>query len=172
MDVNLTVGGTNTFDVPPGKSAKAYEFTLPAGGRLLGVGGHMHDYGTRVRLEDAETGKVLTEVKAERTPDGKLVKVGRKLFGVSGKGLRLKANRRYRVIGEYDNPTGELRVKGAMASMVGLFVPDNMKDWPSIDPRDPVYRRDIASLEVRGARAGSTGGMQHRHGGSGHEGNQ
>ena len=172
MDVNLTVGGTNTFDVPPGKSAKAYEFTLPTGGRLLGVGGHMHDYGSRVRLEDAETGKVLTEVAAKRTPEGKLVKVSRKLFGVSGKGLKLKANHRYRVVGEYDNPTGEVRVKGAMASMVGLFVPDKMKDWPSIDPRDPVYRRDLASLEVRGAASGSMPGMQHRHSGSGHQGNQ
>jgi hypothetical protein len=39
MDVNLTVGGTNTFDVPPGHSSKAYDFTLPVSGRLLGVGG-------------------------------------------------------------------------------------------------------------------------------------
>ncbi len=115
MDVNLTVGGSNTFDVPPGKSTKAHEFTLPVGGRLLGVGGHLHDYGSGVRLEDAETGKVLTRVNAERDAKGKLVKVSRKLFGVSGEGLRLKAKHRYRVVGEYDNPTGELRVKGAMA---------------------------------------------------------
>ena len=151
MDVNLTVGGQNTFDVPPGKSTKAYEFALPVGGRLLGVGGHMHDYGTRVWLEDVETGKVLTQVKAERDKDGKLVKMSRKLFGVSGDGLRLKPRRRYRVVGEYDNPTGEMRTHGAMASMVGLFVPDDMRRWPSIDPRDPTYRRDLASLEVRGA---------------------
>jgi hypothetical protein len=157
MDVNLTVGGTNTFDVPPGKSTKAYEFTLPVGGRLLGVGGHMHDYGSGVRLEDAETGKVLTRVKAERDAEGKLVKVSRKLFGVSGEGLRLKAKRRYRVVGEYDNPTGELRVKGAMASMVGLFVPDDMKRWPVVDPRDATYQRDLASLEVRGAAPASHG---------------
>ena len=26
----------------------------------------MHDYGTRVRLEDAETGKVMTQVMAKR----------------------------------------------------------------------------------------------------------
>jgi hypothetical protein len=167
MDVNLTVGGTNTFDVPPGKSTKAYEFTLPTGGRLLGVGGHMHDYGSRVRLEDAETGKVLTQVTAERAPDGKLIKVTRKLFGVSGKGLRLKVNHRYRVVGEYDNPTGEVRVKGAMASMVGLFVPDDMKRWPSIDPRDPTYQRDIASLQLRGA---GTRSMPHGRSNSGHEG--
>ncbi|HEU5305095.1 MAG TPA: hypothetical protein VFU40_10665 [Gemmatimonadales bacterium] len=161
MDVNLTVGGTNTFDVPPGKSAKSYEFSLPVGGRLLGVGGHMHDYGTRVRLEDVESGKVLTQVLARRDSAGKLVKVGRKLFGVSGEGLRLKKNRRYRVVGEYDNPTGQTLYKGAMASMVGLFVPDDMKRWPAIDPRDPTYRRDLASLEVRGTDAS---GMHH-HGG-------
>lgn len=167
MDVNLNVGGTNTFDVPTGKSIKAYEFTLPVGGRLLAVGGHMHDYGTKVRLEDAETGKVLTQVVAERAPDGKLVKMSRKVFGVSGKGLRLKTKHRYRVVGEYDNPTGEIRVKGAMASMVGLFVPDDMKRWPAIDPRDPVYRRDMASLETRGSGTGSRTGMPHDHGGSG-----
>src|SRR5215210_2507754 len=68
MDVNLTVGGTNTYDIPPGKSSKTYEFTLPTGGRLLGIGGHMHDYGSRVRLEDTGTGKVLTQVVAKRTP--------------------------------------------------------------------------------------------------------
>jgi hypothetical protein len=164
MDVNLTVGGSNTFDVPPGHSTKAHEFTLPVGGRLLGVGGHMHDYGTRVRLEDAETGKVLTQVVAERAPDGKVLKVSRKLFGVSGEGLKLKANHPYRVVGEYDNPTGETRVKGAMAHMVGLFVPDDMKRWPAINPQDPTYQRDLASLQVRGDH-GSMPGMQHEHGG-------
>jgi hypothetical protein len=170
MDVNLTVGGHNTFDVPPGKSSKAYEFTLPVGGRLLAVGGHMHDYGSRVRLVDAETGKVLTQVTAERDAKGKLVKMSRKLFGVSGSGLRLKAKHRYRVVGEYDNPTGKLRVKGAMASMVGLFVPDDMTRWPVADPQDPTYQRDLASLEDRGAPGGSMEGNPqmegHHHGGS------
>jgi len=153
MDVNLTVGGTNTFDVPPGISTRAYEFTLPVSGRLLGVGGHMHDYGRWVRLEDAATGKVLAQVVAERGPDGKLVKMSRKLFGVTGEGLKLKANHRYRVVGEYDNPTGETRVKGAMAHMVGLFVPNDIEHWPAVDPQDPTYQRDLASLQGRGAHA-------------------
>jgi hypothetical protein len=169
MDVNLTVGGTNTFDVPPGKSSKTHEFTLPVGGRLLAVGGHMHDYGRRVRLEDAESGKVLTEVVAERAPDGKLVKVSREIFGVSGQGLRLKAGHRYRVIGEYDNPTGQVRVKGAMASMVGLFVPDNIKRWPAINPRDATYQRDLASLRGRGVAGGDMSEMHHEHMGAGNQ---
>lgn len=160
MDVNLTVGGSNTFDVPPGKSSKAYEFTLPVGGRLLGVGGHMHDYGVGVRLEDAETGKVITRIVATRDTNGKLLKVSRKLYGVSGDGLKLKADHKYRVVGEYDNPTGETLIKGAMAHMVGLFVPDDMSKWPEIDPKDPTYQRDLASLQVRGEVDGGHEGMK------------
>lgn len=165
FDVNLTVGGSNTFDVPPGKSEKAHQFTLPVGGRLLGVGGHLHDYGVRVRLEDAESGKVITTVAATRDSAGKVRNVARRLFGVSGEGLRLKANHPYRVIGEYDNPTGETLVKGAMASMVGLFVPDDLSKWPEIDPQNADFQRDMASLQVRGD------GTQEAHGGGHGRGN-
>jgi hypothetical protein len=148
MDANLTIGGTNTFDVPPGASSKAYEFTLPVGGKLLAVGGHLHDYGTSVRLEDAESGKVLTTVLATRTPEGKVLKVGRRLFGVTGAGLTLKANHRYRVVGSYQNPTGKLIPQGAMAHMVGLFVPDDMARWPAINPDDSTFQKDMAALKA------------------------
>jgi hypothetical protein len=87
-------------------------------------------------------------------------KVSRKLYGVTGEGLKLKANHRYRVVGEYDNPTGKTLVKGAMAHMVGLFVPDDMSKWPAIDPSDPTYQRDLASLEVRGG-VNEMEGMHH-----------
>ena len=146
----------------PGKSEKAYEFTLPVGGRLLGVGGHLHDYGVGVRLEDAETGKVLTRVEATRDSAGKVRKVSRELFAVRGDGLKLEANHRYRVVGVYDNPTGETLVKGAMAHMSGLFTPDDMSKWPKIDETDPDYQRDLASLQVRG-----TGNASAEHGGNG-----
>jgi hypothetical protein len=161
MDVNLTVGASNMFDAPPGKSTKAYEFTLPVGGRLLGVGGHLHDYGSLVRLEDAETGKVLARVTAKRDSTGRVLGVSRKLFGVSGEGLKLEAGHRYRVVGVYDNPTNKTEV-GVMAHMVGLFVPDDMSQWPKVDPSDPTLRKDLASLKVPGY-GDAGGGMQHMH---------
>ncbi len=165
MDVNLTVGGSNTFDVPPGRSEKAYEFTLPVGGRLLGVGGHLHDYGSLVKLIDVKSGKELTRVTAERDSAGKVLGVSRKLFGVSGDGLKLKANHRYRVVGVYDNPTGALRRLAAMAHMVGLFVPDDMSKWPAVDKADPTMRRDLASLQVPGYEdaLSPSGGAGHDH---------
>ena len=152
FDANLTVGGSNTFDAPPGRSEKAYEFTLPVGGRLLGVGGHMHDYGARVRLMDVESGKEVTDVAAELDSTGRITGVERHLFGIWGDGLKLKANHRYRLVGEYHNPTGK-PLSRVMAHMVGLFVPDDMSKWPRIDPADPGYQRDLASLQVTGEEA-------------------
>ena len=107
MDVNLTVGGSNTFDVPPGKSSKAYEFTLPVGGRLLGVGGHMHDYGVGVRLEDVETGKVITRVVATRDSDGQADQDEPEALRRERRRAQAQGQSPYRVVGEYDNPTGE-----------------------------------------------------------------
>ncbi|NNG16934.1 MAG: hypothetical protein HKM89_10675 [Gemmatimonadales bacterium] len=150
MDVNLEVGGTNTFDVLPGRTEKSYEFSVPVSGRLLGISGHLHDYGVAVRLEDAETGKIITQVDGQRLPDGKVTGVERKLFGVLGRGLKLRADKRYRVVGIYDNPTGETIRLGAMAEIVGLYVPDDMAQWPEVDLNDPTFQRDLVSLAEMG----------------------
>jgi hypothetical protein len=150
MDVNLTVGGTNTFDVGPGRTTHEFEFTLPVDGRLLGVSGHLHNYGRVIRLEDVESGKVLTKVEPTVDSAGNVIKMGRELFGIRGSGLRLRAGRRYRVVAEYDNPTGTTLHNGGMAHMVGLFAPDDVKKWPAIDPADATYQMDLMSLEMRG----------------------
>ncbi len=170
MDVNLTVGGSNSFDVPPGRSEKGYEFTLPLGGRLIGYSGHLHDYGVGVRLEDVETGKVVARVTATRDREGKVSRVSRSLPGIRGAGVRLKANHRYRVVGTYDNPTGATLVNGAMAHIAALFAPDNVKAWPAVDLADPTFQTDLASLELRGA--GGDGMDGHDHGAHDHADHQ
>ena len=76
--------------------------------------------------------------------------MSRKLFGVTGDGLKLKGDHRYRVVGEYENPTGQTLIRGAMAHMSGLFAPDDLSDWPKIDASNPAYRRDLVSLQVNG----------------------
>jgi len=152
MDVNLTVGKGNTYDIPAGRSEKSWEFTPPVSGRLLGVGGHMHDYGVAVRLEDAESGKVLSQITSTRTPEGKVTRIGRRLFGVTGQGLLLKAGHKYRVVGVYDNPTGQAIVQGAMAHMVGLFAPSDYSKWPALDLTDESLQDDLAYLSEMGMK--------------------
>lgn len=150
FDVNLTVGGANEFDIPPGRSERAHEFVVPTEGRILGVSGHMHQYGKEVRLEDAVSGKVLARVASVQRPDGSVRKMERHLFGVAGDGLKLKAGKRYRVIAVYDNPTSETLIKGAMGSMVGIFAPSDVRRWPAIEPDDTTFQRDLRFLARRG----------------------
>ncbi|MEP6590721.1 MAG: hypothetical protein ABJC19_06020 [Gemmatimonadota bacterium] len=160
-DVNLTVGGEDAFDVRPGHSEKAFEFTVPVGGRLLAFGGHMHDYGTSVRLEDVAAGKVIAKVTATRTAAGLVTSVSRSLPGAAGNGIQLKSGVRYRVVGVYDNPTGKLLVDGGMAHMVGLFAPDDMARWPALDRADKGTIADLADLTRMGKGASMHEGMGH-----------
>ena len=149
MDVNLTVGASNTFDVPAGRSEKAWEFTMPTSGRMLGFSGHLHDYGSSVRLEDVESGKVIATIKATRASDGKILKISRSLPGVSGDGIALKGGKVYRVVAVYDNPTGET-VAAAMGHMSGIFAPDDMGAWPVLDLSNTTLQDDLASLDEIG----------------------
>lgn len=145
-DVNCIIGGTSAWDLPPGKSEKRAEFTMPLGGAMLAIGGHMHDYAVSVRLEDAENGKTLVKLKTTRTADGHLVTLGQRVFGFHEEALPLLAHHRYRIVAEYFNPTGHVLRQGGMASMAGAFLPDDVREWPKLDLLNADVKRDIASV--------------------------
>lgn len=143
VDVNSNPGRPDSYEVPVGGGTRVSEFTVPISGRLLGAGGHLHDHARELRLEDVGSGKVLARVRAIRGPDGKVTGVGRSLFGVRGRGVRLVAGRPYRLVARYDNPTGE-PLHGVMGVFGGLFAPDRPEAWPAIDKANPDYLRDLA----------------------------
>ncbi|HEX5438383.1 MAG TPA: hypothetical protein VFW98_14610 [Gemmatimonadaceae bacterium] len=150
-DVNYKYGADNAFDLPPGHSVWQHDFTQPIGGLLLGIGGHLHDYGVSVSLEDAETGDTLVTLDAQKDSTGHVTGVGRKLFPI--RGLRLKAGHRYRIVGVYDNPLPDTIKLGAMAHMVGVFAPDDPSQWPAIDRDDANFQKDVAGIPPLGATA-------------------
>ncbi|MEP7067562.1 MAG: hypothetical protein ABI889_16115 [Gemmatimonadota bacterium] len=146
VDVNNHIGGVTTFDVAPGKSSRAYEFEFPLSGRLIGIGGHLHDYGAAVRLEDAETGKVLVRLKSDRDKNGEISKVGRFIWGFHEEALPIEAHHKYRVVAEYDNPTGKAISQGGMGHINGVFSPNDMAEWPVLDVANADIKRDIETL--------------------------
>lgn len=152
LDVNFRPGEVNTFDVPPGRHERSAEVVFPISGRLLAISGHLHDQGESVRLEDAETGRVLIRVAARRDQDGRVSGVARRLLALWGPGLRVEARRRYRVVGVYNNITADT-ARHAMAELVGIFAPDDMRQWPAVDRSDPTYLQDLARYGARGNRA-------------------
>src|SRR5260370_510619 len=141
VDVRFAVA-RNTFPVPPGRHEWAADFELPVGGHLLIAGGHLHNYGVSVRLEDAATGRRILTIEARRDSSGRLLGMPRKLLALRGEGLRLKAGRRYRIVAVYDNPTADT-IPGAMGIIGGLFAPDDPRRWPAIDVSNAAYRRGL-----------------------------
>lgn len=143
VDVNNHPGLPDSYDVPPGGSSKSYEFTVPVSGRLLGAGGHMHDNGVEMRLEDVRTGKVLARVHTLHNAAGAVIGVSRQLLAVKGRGPHLIAGRPYRMVSVYENKTNE-PIHGVMGVLGGLFAPDDMRRWPKVDKTSKDYLMDIA----------------------------
>lgn len=153
VDTNNHIGGKTSFDLPPGRSLHSYEFELPVGGSLLAASGHLHDYGRELRIEEARSGRVLTRLRPETDREGHVLaveqKIYRRFFKLIDARIPLAAGVRYRVVGEYENPTGVEIPDGGMAHVVGLFVPDRPEAWPALDPTDASYRLDRGALPPR-----------------------
>lgn len=156
VDVNNHIGGVTTFDIPPGRSTRTFDFEFPLSGRLIGIGGHLHDYGAAMRFEDAETGKVLVRLKSDRDKNGEISKVGRFIWGFHEEALPIEAHHKYRVVAEYENPTGKTIPQGGMGHINGVFSPDDMAEWPVLDLANADVQRDIQTLpsytEMRASR--------------------
>jgi hypothetical protein len=145
FDAHPVIGGLSTFDLAPGRSTTSAEFTVPVAGHLRHLGGHLHDFGVELRLEDAETNKVLSRLRADRAEDGTVRDVDRTRFFFKRNGLPLIANHRYRVVAVYENPRCST-VTGAMGILVGVFAPDDVAQWPVVDVTNASYKTDLAWL--------------------------
>jgi hypothetical protein len=150
FDVGFQAGSSDAFDLDTGRTVHQAEFVVPLDGRLLALGGHLHDYGESVQLVEVASGRVLITLKPKLDSAGRVVGMPRKLFGVAGAGLRLRVGTRYRVVAVYHNPTGVPIVNGGMALLAGIFAPADPRRWPPLDRSDPVFIADAAGLDRLG----------------------
>jgi hypothetical protein len=141
-DVNIHPGYGDAFDLPPGGGSKSSVFTMEVSGRLLAVGGHLHDYGKELRLEDVATGRVLAQINAERTPAGAVRGVSHGFYGIVGRGPHLLAGRQYRLVAVYQGSPSD-SIRGAMGLMGGIIAPDDYRKWPQLDRTNPDYLIDL-----------------------------
>src|SRR5690606_16839588 len=104
VDVGFRPGESPAYDLPPGPSERAFEFTMPLAGRLLAVGGHLHDYGEEIVLEDGN-GKPVFRLESALDSAGRLLGIPVRYFGVFGRGRALEEGHRYRLRVRYHNRT-------------------------------------------------------------------
>jgi hypothetical protein len=142
MDVKSC--GDSSYDLPAGKSEKTGTVTVKYDGVLLGVGGHMHDYGKEIVLQDVSRKETVATLGAKTDDRGHLEAVPVKLFVQEG-GYKFAAGDVLRVSATYDNPTGKLLRDGAMGIAVGYFVAADDSQMAAL-LRSPKPAHDMAGM--------------------------
>ena len=164
LDVGFPVGD-KSFDLPPGRSERSYEGAPAVAGSIAAIGGHLHEYGVSIELDDATTGEVIWRAEPVRDEKSDVVSmpIGR-LYGLTHIGAHIVPEHRYRVRVVYDNPTGRTLPEGGMGVVAGLFVPDDDTPWPSISPTDSLYQEDLRHfLRLHGMWLEARRRMAHMH---------
>ena len=115
--------GHSGYDLKPGPSTRTGEIAVKYSGALLGVGGHMHDYGQRLVLENETRKEEVAALDAKLDPSGRILSMPMKTFFEVG-GYRIHRGEKFQISASYDNPTGKELKDGAMGIVVGYFVPD------------------------------------------------
>lgn len=164
MDVVDPIGKEVDFDLPAGNSTFTADHPLVTSGRIIGIGGHGHDYLSGLALQEVTGDRVrdVARLRTTRDSTGRLLGIEQKLPGIRGRGIPMRAGNTYRVTGSYENPTGQLLVKGAMIHIILLYAVDDMRTWPAADPDDAGWRKDLEWMEERGSARGE-GGAEHHH---------
>lgn len=149
MDV-MPTGTQRAWDLPPGRSHRSWEGRPAVAVRMLGIGGHLHRYGTALRLEDVTAGTVIWNGIPVRDASGEVLRMPTKTFLT---GVALRPDHVYRLSAFYDNPTGRTIPAGGMGAAGGAVIPSDADAWPTVDRTNPEFLLDL--------RANSTNPADH-----------
>jgi hypothetical protein len=163
FDVAFPVG-TKAFDLPPGRFEKFYEGSPAIPGKIIGIGGHAHDYAEELDLIDLTANDTIWHAVPIADSTGHVLGMPRKKFiGLTGIGVHMEPDHRYRVSVVYNNPTGDTLPDGGMGVVGGLFRPDAGVSWPAADQTDTLYIQDLRHALRLGPEAIAQAPAEHMH---------
>jgi hypothetical protein len=124
--------GDSSFPIPAGGASLNAEIPVNFSGRLLGVGGHMHDYGEQLALSDETRKEPIATLNATLDDRGRIRSMPIAVFLDRGgfllnKGDAISVKARY---GKPRTPNAE-----GMAIVVGYFLPDHDAEMKSLERR-------------------------------------
>jgi len=114
----------SSYHLTAGRNTTTGEFTLGFTGVLLGVGGHMHDYGEQLVLTNASRNEEVAKLAAKLDPAGRILEMPIATFTDRG-GYKLAQGEKIRVTATYNNRADKPLPDGAMGIVVGYFLPAN-----------------------------------------------
>ena len=123
--------GESSYTLKPGRNFTTGTAIVKYSGILLGLGGHLHDYGQQVRVENATRNETIASLDAKLDSTGHIRSMPIAYFIQRG-GYRLNADDQVKVSATYDNPTGHDLPEGAMGIAVGYFLPDDEQQFSGL----------------------------------------
>ena len=112
------------YDLKAGKNLNSGSLKLDYAGRLLGVGGHMHNYGRELTFENTTRKEEIAKLEAKTDEQGHLLSIPIVLFLDRG-GYHLAKGDEVQVTAAYQNTSGRELPMSAMGIVVGYFLPDD-----------------------------------------------
>lgn len=153
--------GPKDFPVPPGRSEMTSTASPGVDGKILGIGGHLHDFGAELRLEDVTTGEVVWTGSPIVNEDGRTTGVSKDLL-LAELGREIFADHEYRIVVIHENPTDKHAPDGGMGAIGGIMTISGDAGWPELDPNNPDYVEDLENTLTepsKGHAHGGHGGM-------------
>jgi hypothetical protein len=126
--------GESSYDLKPGRNVNSGEFRMKYPGKLLGVGGHLHDFGNELVLTDAMHNKTIAVLHSKLAPNGKILSMPIVSFAGQG-GYPLERGDVIKVTAIYNNTTGHELRNGAMGIVVGYFLPSTPAEMAGLQRR-------------------------------------
>lgn len=123
--------GASAYDLVPGESTKTAQFKLRYSGKLLALGGHLHDYGQWLVLKNLQTNETIATLEAVADPKGRILSMPVELLVDRG-GVPLRSGDLIEVTDAYENPTSKPITDGAMGIVVGYFLPDQESQFTEL----------------------------------------
>jgi hypothetical protein len=160
LDV-MPPAGAHSFDLPPGRFSKSWEGRPAIAARLIVAEGHLHQYGTALRLEDVTAGQLIWEAKPRLDDQQRVLSMPARYFLPFG--VQLHPDHVYRLTAEYDNPTGKVLHDGGMGALGGVVMPSSGSTWPPAVPSDSVYRHDVQVITFGDPKDEMKGMEGHQH---------
>ena len=116
--------GDSSYDLNEGPNLRSAEFVFKQTGILLGLGGHLHDYGRMVEVMSEKRDLMVARLEAQLDPAGHILGMPTVIFLAQG-GYKIASGERFRVTAMYQNTSGHALPDGAMGIAVGYFLPDD-----------------------------------------------
>lgn len=120
--------GNSDFDIPADGLTLSGKFQMAYTGRLLGVGGHLHDYGTELILQQPGAAEPIAILKAQLDAQGRIVSIP--IMPFLPDGVPLAKGSTVEVTASYERPR-EPHTQG-MGIIVGYFLPDTDQELASL----------------------------------------